>query len=119
MPEDFSQMKECHRFTCNGVSKELAAANSDAASDEEADGPLVEQLEGEVVDGDLPDAQHHLRRPLDQTHRRRHLWAGSQGWLVRYQQVLRCYRGVTIGEIPGHKILARARGELCGPEKAL
>ena len=39
--------------------------------------PFVEELEGEVVDGDLPDAQHHLRRPLDQAHRRRHV--GSQG----------------------------------------
>ena len=72
------QIKETHGFTCNRVSKELAAANSNAASDEEADGPLVEQLEGEVVNGDLPDAQHHLRRPLDQTHRRRHV-GGSQG----------------------------------------
>ena len=38
---------------------------------------------------------------------------------VGYYQVLRCDRGVTMVEIPGHKILARARGELCGPEKAL
>ena len=68
--------KKFHRFTGNRVAKKLAAANGDAASDEEADGPLVEQLEGEVVDGHLPDAQHHLRRPLDQAHRCRHL--GSQ-----------------------------------------
>ena len=71
------KIKAFHRFTGDWIPKKLAAANSNAAGNEKADRPLVEQLEGEVVDGDLPDAQHHLRRPLDQAHRRRHV--GSQG----------------------------------------
>ena len=72
-------IKKDHRFTCNRVAKKLTAANGDAASDEEADGPLVEQLECEVVDGDLADAEHHLRGPLDQAHGGRHVGSGQAG----------------------------------------
>ena len=66
-------IQECHRFTCNRVSEKLAAADGDTASDEQADRPLVEELEGEVVDGDLADAKHHLGGALDQAHRGRHV----------------------------------------------
>ena len=37
------------------VSEELAADDGDAAGDEERDRPLVEEFEGEVIDGDLSD----------------------------------------------------------------
>ena len=47
-----------HNVTVDRVSKELATNNSHAAGDGQRHGPLVEQLEGEVVNGNLGDGQN-------------------------------------------------------------
>ena len=44
-------------ITVYRVSEELAADDGDTAGDEQRDGPLVEQFEGEVIDGDLRDSE--------------------------------------------------------------
>ena len=44
-------------ITVYWVSEELAADDGDAAGDEERDRPLVEEFEGEVIDGDLSDSE--------------------------------------------------------------
>ena len=44
-------------ITVYWVSEELAADDGDAAGDEERDRPLVEEFEGEVIDGDLRERE--------------------------------------------------------------
>ena len=47
-----------HDVTVDRVSEELATDYGHAAGDGERHGPLVEQLEGEVVNGDLTDGDN-------------------------------------------------------------
>ena len=42
-----------HNVAVDGITEELSADDGDAAGDVEGHRPLVEQLEREVVDGDL------------------------------------------------------------------
>ena len=42
-----------HNVAVDRVSEELTADHRDAAGDGQGHGPLVEQLEGEIVNGDL------------------------------------------------------------------
>lgn len=79
-----------HCLTGYWLSEELTGDHHHAAGDEERDGPLVEQLECEVIhwdlqqvswlsiiiinilSPDLSDPQDGLRGPFDQAHRGRH-----------------------------------------------
>ena len=47
-----------HNVTVDRVSEELATDYSHAAGDGQRHGPLVEQLEGEVVNGDLTNGNN-------------------------------------------------------------
>ena len=50
-------------ITVYWVSEELAADDGDAAGDEERDRPLVEEFEGEVIDGDLSERRQMIMIP--------------------------------------------------------
>ena len=50
-------------ITVYWVSEELAADDGDTAGDEERDWPLVEEFEGEVIDGDLSERGQMIMIP--------------------------------------------------------
>ena len=56
-------------ITVYWVSEELAADDGDTAGDEERDRPLVEEFEGEVIDGDLGERGQMIRIPPSLTQR--------------------------------------------------
>ena len=64
----------------------MTTADGDTTRDEQADGPLVEQLECEVVDGDLSDPEDHLSGPLDQA---------DSGGHVAHLSPTNCFTGLS------------------------
>ena len=70
-----------YRFALDGVSEELGGGHEDGGDDEEGHGPLVVELEREVVDGDFADAEEDFGRGLGDTDGRGHVLVVASFWV--------------------------------------
>ncbi len=66
------------RLALNGLSEELAGGDEDGGDDEERHRPLVEELEREVVNGDLANAKEDFGRGLGDADGSGHIRSGQE-----------------------------------------